>query len=115
MNDSSLPDQTHAAIEIVARFCRLHFLLYLCRPTIRVDGRWHRAPWGRLWRVAVSPGLHYVEVSYRHLLFAKAGHKQTYISVARGQVRHLEYRPPQLSFMQGSLRETPLRRPKRGR
>ena len=106
----SVQHERQAAIEIVARISRLDFLMYLCRPTIRVDGRVHHAPWGRRWRVSVSAGMHRVEVSFSHPLGRNAGRKQTYISVSRGQLRRLEYRPPQLSFMRGSFRELPLRR-----
>lgn len=110
MNHSATHNDLPAALEVIARFSPLHFLLFACRPTIRVDGKVHRAPWGRAWRVTVRPGLHSVEASFSHLLFRRAGHKQIYLNVAKGQLRRLEYRPPQLSFMEGSFRETTPRR-----
>ena len=106
----SAQDERQATIEIVARISRLDFLLYLCRPTIRVDGRVHQAPWGRRWRVSVSSGMHSVEVSFSHPLRRNAGRKQTYINMSRGQLRRFEYRPPQFSFMRGSFQEMPLLR-----
>ena len=110
MNDSVINDEMAATLEVIARLSPLEILLYACRPTIRVDGKMHRAPWGRPLRVTVAPGLHSVEAFFSHLLLRKAGRKQIYLKVAKGQIRHLEYRPPHLSFMEGSFRETTPRR-----
>ncbi len=106
----SAQKERQAAIEIVARFSPTSFLLHVFRPTIRVDGKTYKASWGKTEYAHVSPGLHIVEVSFSHPLQRKAGRKQIYLTVSRGQIRRLQYQAPQLSFMQGSLRETFLRR-----
>ena len=102
--------QGRTGIEVVARFSPMSFLLRVFRPTIRVDGKTYRASWGETEYAHVTPGLHIVEVSFSHPLQRKAGRKQVYLTVLRGQVRRLEYHAPQLSFLQGSFRETTSRR-----
>lgn len=88
----------------------MSFLLHVFRPTIRVDGKTYKASWGKTEYAHVSPGLHIIEVSFSHPLQRKAGRKQTYLTVSRGQIRRLEYHARQLSFLQGSFRETTSRR-----
>lgn len=96
-------------LRVVARFSPIHFMLGICRPTIRVDGRSYRTSWGRYEYIDVGPGLHSVEASFSHPLRRKAGWEKIYLTVSRGQVRRLEYKAPQLAFLRGTFRELPLR------
>ena len=97
-------------LRVVARFSPIQFMLGICRPTIRVDGRSYRASWGQYEYIDVGPGMHSVEASFSHPLRRKAGWEKIYLTVSRGQVRRLEYKAPQLAFLRGTFRELPMRK-----
>lgn len=92
-----------AAIEIVATFFPLAFILFFFPPTFVVDGQAWRGTWRQPMPVPVTPGRHVVRVFFRYLGIMDAGVGETEVDVPSGSTRRVTYKAPWLVFLRGRM------------
>src|SRR6202035_2270688 len=90
---------TSAAIEIVATFFPLAFILFFFPPTFVVDGQAWRGTWRQPMPVQVTPGRHVVRVFFRYLGIMDAGVGEIEVDVPSGSARRVTYKAPWLVFL----------------
>ena len=93
----------NATIEVKTGFFPLAFLLFLCTPTIEIDGVPEKRAWGRS-RFEVAPGKHRVKIYFRYLFKPQCGANEIDVTVDEGQVASVKYWMPPWMFAPGSLK-----------
>lgn len=92
--------------QINTSFFPLSFFLYLCTPTIVIDGVACQRPWGTHY-FPLSPGPHNIRIFFRYLFMDACGANQINVTVQPGYVSRVNYEMPPWMFSAGSIRELP--------
>jgi hypothetical protein len=74
-------------------FFALDWTLRFTHTTVTIDGDPRELPWGEHF-LALEPGRHHLEVSYRYLRLRGAGAASLDVDVDPHQVVHVSYRAP---------------------
>src|SRR5689334_15767163 len=82
--------QPWSGIEIETGFFPLSFFLYLCTPTIVIDGVANRRPWGK-YNFQLEPGMHNVKIFFHYLFISTCGFNQMNIVVQPNCVHRIKY------------------------
>lgn len=98
--------QTWTGIQIETSFFPLSFFLYLCTPTIVIDGVVNKRPWG-VHNFAVEPGMHNVRIFFHYLFMSTCGANQINVVVQPNCVHRIKYEMGIFMFSPGSIRELP--------
>lgn len=97
-----MAQQPMTGLEVNVKFCPLAFLLFLCKPTVEIDGTPHRKGWGTHF-FEVAPGKHEVRLYFRCLFMARCGENSIIADVAQGKVTRVSYYMPPWMFAKGSM------------
>ena len=100
------PPQTSTGVQIETSFYPLSFFLYLCTPTIVIDGYPCQRPWGSHY-FGLQPGVHNIRIYFRYLFMAYCGANQININVVEGRVSRVVFEMPPMVFSSGNIRELP--------
>ena len=96
--------QSWTGLQIETSFFPLSFFLYLCTPTIVIDGVACQRPWG-VHYFQLPPGQHTVTIFFRYLFLDQAGANSINVTVHPGYVSRVTYEMPPWMFSKGSIRE----------
>jgi hypothetical protein len=92
-----------ATLEIKTGFFPLAFLLFLCTPTIEIDGKPERRSWGKS-SFQVSPGSHRIRIFFAYLFKPECGANETDVTIVEGQTIRINYYMPPWMFSRGSIK-----------
>jgi hypothetical protein len=98
--------QPWTGIQVETSFFPLSFFLYLCTPTIVIDGVQCQRPWGTH-SFPLPGGMHNVKIFFRYLFMDTCGANQINVVVQPNCVHRVKYEMPAWMFAQGSIRELP--------
>jgi hypothetical protein len=98
--------QPWTGIQIETSFFPLSIFLYLCTPTIVIDGVAQRKPWGTH-SFPVAGGMHDVRIFFRYLYMATCGAAAINVVVQPNCVHRIKYEMGLFMFSPGSIRELP--------
>jgi hypothetical protein len=93
-------------IEITTSFFPLSFFLYLCTPTIIIDGHMMLRPWGTH-TFPAEGGMHNIRIFFRYLFLETCGDASINVVVQPNCVHRVTYEMPPWVFSSGSIRELP--------
>jgi len=96
--------QQWTGVEVQTSFFPLSFFLYMCTPTIMIDGQAVRRPWGRHY-FPLPPGSHNIKIYFRYLFMDTCGANQIDVTVHPGYVNRVTYTMPPWMLAKGSIRE----------
>ncbi|PYS20746.1 MAG: hypothetical protein DMF72_20030 [Acidobacteria bacterium] len=102
----SAQQQPWSGLEIETSFFPLSFFLYLCTPTIVIDGVANRRPWGKH-NFQLEPGMHNVKIFFHYLFMSTCGFNQMNIVVQPNCVHRIKYEMGIFMFSPGTIREVP--------
>ena len=103
--------QSWTGISIETGFFPLSFLLYLCTPTIVIDGVATQRPWG-VHYFPTQPGMHTVTIFFGYLFMDQCGANTINMNVESGRVSRIKFEMPPWLFSKGSIRELPAYTPR---
>jgi hypothetical protein len=98
--------QPWSGVEIHTSFFPLSFFLYLCTPTIVIDGVANRRPWGTH-SFQLTPGMHHVQIHFRYLFMATCGAAGAKVVVQPNCIHRLRYEMGIFVLSPGTIRELP--------
>jgi len=99
--------QPWTGIEINTSFYPLSFFLYLCTPTIIIDGQRTQRPWGTH-NFPLAGGMHQVRIYFRYMLMDTCGDASINVVVQPNCVHRIVYEAPMgFIFSSGTIREIP--------
>jgi hypothetical protein len=98
--------QPWTGIQIQTSFFPLSFFLYLCTPTIIIDGQAMQRPWGTH-NFPMPGGMHNVRIYFRYLLMETCGDASINVVVQPNCVHRVVYEMPPWMFSAGAIRELP--------
>ena len=101
--------QPWTGIQVTTSFFPLSFFLYLCTPTIVIDGVAHRKAWGTH-SFPLPGGMHTVQVFFGYLFMPRCGFNQINVVVQPNCVHRITFNMPPWMFASGSIRELPPQR-----
>lgn len=84
-------------------FFPLAFLLFLCTPTIVIDGQVYKGGWNKDNFFPMMPGRHTIKIFFKYLYMKECGANSIIVDVMPGQVRRINYYMPPLMLAQGSI------------
>jgi hypothetical protein len=90
-------------LEIKTGFFPLAFLLFLCTPTIEIDGRPERRRWGTS-TFEVAPGSHRVKIYFAYLFKPECGANEVDVTVTENSTARIKYWMPPWMFSRGSMK-----------
>jgi hypothetical protein len=93
-------------LQITTGFFPLSFFLYLCTPTIVIDGVACQRPWGTH-SFELAPGMHNVKIFFKYLIMDTCGANAINVVIQPNCVHRITYEMPPWMFSQGSIRELP--------
>ena len=96
--------QRWTGLQIETGFFPLSFFLYLCTPTIIIDGVACQRPWG-VHYFQLAPGMHNVIIFFHYIWMDKCGANSISVMVQEGHVSRIKYEMPPWMFSKGSMRE----------
>jgi len=96
--------QPWSGIQIDTSFFPLSFFLYLCTPTIVIDGVATQRPWGSH-SFQLEPGMHNVKLFFHYLFMSTCGFNQMNIVVQPNCVHRIKYEMGVFMFSPGAIRE----------
>lgn len=99
-----LQQQPWSGIQIETSFFPLSFFLYLCTPTIMIDGVPQRRPWG-IHSIPLTPGMHNIRVYFRYLFLETCGFNQINVVVQPNCVHRIKYEMGWFMFSPGAVCE----------
>ena len=102
----SAQQQPWSGIEIETSFFPLSFFLYLCTPTIVIDGVVTQRPWGKH-KFKLEPGMHNVKIYFHYLFMSTCGFNQINVVVQPNCVHRIKYEMGIFRFSPGAIREIP--------
>src|SRR5205807_7316099 len=85
----SAQQQPWSGIQIETSFFPLSFFLYMCTPTIVIDGVPQRRPWGTH-SIPLTPGMHNIQVSFHYLFMSRCGFSQMNVVVQPNCVHRIK-------------------------
>ena len=89
-------------VEITASYSPLAFIYALVKPTIEIDGKVRRRPWGTH-RFEVEPGEHTIAISYPWFMDRRCGRNSVTVMVREGETTHIAYRAGLIRFLPGKI------------
>ena len=98
------PPQTYTGVQIEMSFFPLSFFLYLCTPTVVIDGYPCRRPWGTHY-FELPPGQHNIRIFFNYMLMPECGANSINVMVVQGRVSRVVYEMPPWMFSAGAMRE----------
>jgi hypothetical protein len=98
-----MPAGSVTGVEVQVKFFPLAFFLFLCTPTIEVDGKKHRKYWGTHF-FETPPGRHEIRIYFRYLFKPRCGENSIIVTVPAGGVRRVSYNMPPWMFAKGSMK-----------
>ena len=98
--------QPWTGIQVETSFFPLSFFLYLCTPTIIIDGQPNSRSWG-VHNFPTAGGMHQVRIFFRYLLMETCGDASINVVVQPNCVHRVVYEMPPWMFSAGSIRELP--------
>jgi hypothetical protein len=103
------PDpRTFGQLEVKLSFFPLMWILYLCTPSVAINGIIERRPWGtHLWNLPA--GRYQVEAWYPYLFKSRTSPALIIVDIYPQQVTAVAYRPSWITFLDGSLRHVGMR------
>ena len=103
---AQVQQQPWTGIELETSFFPMSFFLYLCTPTVVIDGVATQRPWGTH-NFQLPPGPHNIRVFFRYLLMSTCGAAAINVMVQPHQVNRVKYEMGMLMFSPGTIRELP--------
>jgi hypothetical protein len=103
---AQVQQQPWTGIQIDTSFFVLSFFLYLCTPTIVIDGVACQRPWGSH-SFQLSPGMHNVKIFFRYLFMSTCGANAINVVVQPDCIHRITYVMPPWMFSKGAIRELP--------
>jgi hypothetical protein len=91
-------------LQIETGFFPLSFFLYLCTPTIIIDGVACQRPWG-VHYFQLPPGTHNVVIFFHYIWMDKCGANSINVTVHEGYVSRIKYEMPPWMLAKGAIRE----------
>jgi hypothetical protein len=91
-------------VEVKTGFFPTAVILYLCSPTVVIDGKPQRVSWGSRF-FELSPGHHTIKIFFGYLFWRECGANSIEVNVVEGQTSRVEYSAPWLMTMKGSIKE----------
>jgi len=98
--------QPWTGIQIETSFFPLSFFLYLCTPTIVIDGVACQRPWG-IHSFQLPGGMHNVRIFFKYLLMDSCGFSQINVVVQPNCIHRIKYEMGMFMFSPGTIRELP--------
>lgn len=95
--------QQPTGISVRASFFPLAFLLFLCTPTIVINGQAYKQGWGSDHFFPLAPGRYNVRIFFKYLFMNECGANAIDINVGPGQVCRINYYMPPLMTAKGSI------------
>ena len=100
-----VPPEPWTGIQIGTTLRTSWLVLYLCTPTIVIDGKAERHEWG-LHTFPLDCGLHHLQIFFRYLCF-DVGEASMNVVVKHHQVNRIVYKAPWSFFFSASITELP--------
>ncbi len=97
--------QPWTGIQVTTSFFPLSFFLYLCTPTIVIDGVAYRRPWGTH-SFPLEGGMHNVRVYFGYLFMSTCGDNSLNVIVQPNCIHRVTFEMPIFMFSKGTMRET---------
>jgi hypothetical protein len=104
--DKMATQQPWTGIEISTSFYPLSFFLYLCTPTIIIDGEMTRRPWG-IHTFPLAGGMHQVRIYCPYMLMQTCGDASINVVVQPNCIHRIVFDMPMFMFSSGTIREIP--------
>lgn len=98
---ASTPEKP-STIEVEVNHPRLAFIYRFFMPTITINGRKERRPWG-VHSFMVAPGDYEITLSYPWLFSAECGKNSIHVSVALGERKKVCYRAGHVRYLPGTI------------
>lgn len=98
--------QPWTGIQIETSFFPLSFILFLCTPTIVIDGQPIQRPWG-VHSFPLPGGMHNVRIYFHYLWMDKCGDASINVVVQPNCVHRIVFEMPPWMLSAGSIRELP--------
>ena len=95
--------QLKTGIEVKMGFSPLAFLLFLCTPTVVIDGRAYRKSWGTHF-FELEPGRHSVKIFFHYLLMPECGANSIDVILEEGKFGRIKYYMPPWMLAKGSIK-----------
>ena len=92
----------HATLEVTARHSAFAFIYALFKPTIEIDERVEKRPWGTS-SFEIPPGKHVIAVSYPWLFSPRCGRNTVEVEAVAGEVVRVTYVAPPIRYMPGTI------------
>lgn len=96
--------QPWTGLQIETSFFPLSFFLYLCTPTIVIDGVPNLRPWGTH-NFQLQPGMHNVRIYFHYLFMSTCGDANMNVVVQPNCVHRIKYEMGIFMFSPGTIRE----------
>jgi hypothetical protein len=98
--------QPWTGIQVETSFFPLSFFLYLCTPTIVIDGVATRRKWG-VSSFQLPGGMHNVRIYFAYLFMANCGDNSINVVVQPNCIHRIKFQMPPWMFSKGAMRELP--------
>ncbi len=98
--------QPWTGIQIETSFFPLSFFLYLCTPTIVIDGVACQRPWGTH-SFQLPGGMHNVRIFFGYLFMSNCGDNSINVVVQPNCIHRIKFEMPPWMFSKGAIRELP--------
>lgn len=91
-------------IEIKTGFFPLAVILFLCTPTIEINGKKYIKNWGRCF-FELPPGDYRIKIYFHYWLKPECGANQIKVSLAEGQTKRITYFMSPWMLAAGTIKE----------
>src|SRR5258706_2796164 len=98
--------QPWTGIQVETSFFPLSFFLYLCTPTMVIDGVAHRRPWGTH-SFQLEGGLHTVRIFFGYLFMSNCGDNSINVVVHSHCIHQFKFEMLPSMFPKGSSQRVP--------
>ncbi|MDX6404348.1 MAG: hypothetical protein QOH70_1803 [Blastocatellia bacterium] len=98
--------QPWTGIQVETSFFPLSFFLYLCTPTIVIDGVACKRPWGTH-SFQLAGGMHSVRIYFGYLFMSTCGDNSIKVVVQPNCIHRIKFEMPPWMFSKGAIRELP--------
>lgn len=99
---TNLPVLELSRIEILVTHSPLAFIYRLFTPTIEINGKKERKPWGAH-SFPLASGVYEITVSYPWLFASECGKNSIQVSLAHGEVKKVCYRAGFIRYLPGKI------------
>jgi len=93
---------TYTGINLDLGFFPLAFFLYLCTPSVQINGYPKPFSWGRHF-VPLEPGTYDVKIWFPYLFIKECGANSTQVTLNEGEVRNIQYYMWPFVLLPGSI------------